>query len=62
MLWDVAEPGDAGGRELDGGVKAAGDGLLDDDLLAFLQQLDLPFLDGNGLVDLGGFLVEEFGD
>ncbi|OQB85174.1 MAG: hypothetical protein BWX88_02013 [Planctomycetes bacterium ADurb.Bin126] len=40
MLRYVAEPFDAGGFEFDGGVEAAGDGLVDDGLLLFLQQPD----------------------
>ena len=40
MLRHVAEPLDAGGLEADVGVEAAGDGLVDDGLLLFLQQVD----------------------
>ena len=36
-------------------VKATGDGILNQDLSALFQQLDLFFLDGYGLVYLGGF-------
>ena len=50
MLTDVAEPGDAGGFEWDGGVEAclrrgfgrqaAGDGAVNDSLLLLLEQRD----------------------
>ena len=40
MSWDVAEPGDAGGFEGDVGVKAAGDGAVDDGLLLLVEQGD----------------------
>ena len=40
MLRNVAEPVDAGGLEGDVGVKAAGDGVVDDGLLLLLQQGD----------------------
>ena len=38
MLRHVAEPLDAGGPEADVGVKAAGDGPVDDGLPLLLQQ------------------------
>ena len=40
MRRDISEPLDAGGFEEDVGVKAAGDGLVDDGLLLLLQQGD----------------------
>src|ERR1035437_5571346 len=40
MPWDVAEPGDAGGFEGDGGVEATGDGPVDDGLLLLVEQRD----------------------
>ena len=40
MLRNVAEPGDAGGFEGDGGVEAAGDGAVDDGLLLLVEQRD----------------------
>ena len=47
MLRNVAEPLDAGGLEADVGVKAAGDGLVDDGLPLLLQQRDKPPLGGD---------------
>src|ERR1019366_5012549 len=38
MLWDVAEPGDAGGFEAHRGVEAVGDGAMDDDLFLLVEQ------------------------
>src|SRR5947207_9042099 len=44
MPRNIAEPGDAGGFEGDGGVEAAGDGAVDDGLLLLVEQRDhLPF-------------------
>jgi len=40
MLRNTAEPGDAGGFEWDGGVKAASDGAVDDGLLLLVEQRD----------------------
>ena len=40
MLWSVAQPLDAGGLEADVGVKAPGDGLVDDGLPLLLKQPD----------------------
>src|SRR5947207_10065238 len=40
MLWDVAEPGDAGGFEGGGGVEAASDGAVDDGLFLLVEQRD----------------------
>ncbi|MDP2869326.1 MAG: hypothetical protein Q8O08_10900, partial [Methyloversatilis sp.] len=37
VLRNIAEPGDAGGFEGDGGVEAAGDGAVDDGLLLFVK-------------------------
>jgi hypothetical protein len=47
MLRHVAEPLDAGGLEADVGVKAAGDGPVDDGLLLLLQQRNEPPLGGD---------------
>src|ERR1035438_10371491 len=40
MLWNVAEPGDAGGFEVDVWVEAAGDGAVNDGLLLLVEQRD----------------------
>lgn len=44
------------------GDKAAGDGVLDQDLFAFLEQGDLFFFDCYGLVDFGGFAIQKICD
>ena len=44
------------------GVEALGDGVGDDGLALFLEQVDQLFLLGHQRVDLGGFVVEESGD
>ena len=40
MLWNVAEPGDAGGFEGNGGFEATGDGAVNDGLLLLIEQRD----------------------
>ena len=51
MCWNRAEPEDAGVLEGDGGVEAAGDGLVDDGLLLLFEQRDELALGGDGSVD-----------
>ncbi len=44
------------------GVEATGNGILNQDLFALFKQGDLFFFNGNGLIDLRGFAIEEVGD
>ena len=52
MLWDFAEPVDAGIFHFDLRIKSLGYGLVDNGLFLFLKQGDLLFLGADQFVDL----------
>lgn len=62
MGRNIAEPLDAGRPQGGVGVKAAGDGVVDDGLLLFVEEGDELALGANGAVDAGVDVVEEVGD
>ena len=62
MLRHIPQPIDAGRFQGGVGVQAPGDGVGDDGLALFFQQLHQPPLLGHQFVNLGGFAVEEGGD
>ena len=59
MRGDLADPVDAAVFHRGGGLQAAGDRVLNDDLPSLAQQRDLIFLDLHRPVDLGAFVIKE---
>ena len=62
MLWNLADPGDAGGFEFGVGIEAAGDGAVDDGLLLLVEQSDELALGADEAVDLPVRVVQEADD
>ena len=62
MLRNFPNPIHTAVFELYGIIQPFGNGFLDEDLAAFFQQFYFFLLDGNGLVYLGGFVIEKGGD
>ncbi len=62
MLRDFPNPFHAAVFHGDIGIQPTGDGVVNQNLAAFVQEGNQPFFLRDGGVDLGGFTVEKFDD